>query len=288
MKKALILFFGLLCINTVFSQSEPKTAKEYLDRGINFVKQEEWLDALTDFSKAIELDPKLARAYFARGVVYNLTAQSNDDRQKALVDFKEALNIDPNINVAADIYVDIAGIYANFNELAWTYGYAKVALAIDPSNANAQHLIDIMNKENSSIAKNFERRLEREKLFESLNYKELRLSELEQNIRYTTKDGKGFGVEAYVGDHDRISPVESFTLFEEQPGEQPWYNNYKISLNANGWHKNHPEKIEPDKKYKIYIDVLKGDSGFYYGFVTKIEGVPSFGEIIAAILESKK
>ena len=45
----------------------PKSAKAYNNRGIAYGGLEQFDKAILDFTKAIELDPKLADAYFNRG-----------------------------------------------------------------------------------------------------------------------------------------------------------------------------------------------------------------------------
>jgi tetratricopeptide (TPR) repeat protein len=54
--------------------------------------------AISDYNKAIELDPKLAGAYSNRGYVY----VHKQDKNHAIADFRKALSLDPNHNGARE------------------------------------------------------------------------------------------------------------------------------------------------------------------------------------------
>ena len=63
MKKILILI--LLSLTSVsFSQ----TKREYFDNGFKKIQSGKFQDGISDFSKAIRLDPKFSQAYFGRGI----------------------------------------------------------------------------------------------------------------------------------------------------------------------------------------------------------------------------
>jgi tetratricopeptide (TPR) repeat protein len=62
--------------------------------------------AITNFSEAIRLDPKLVTAYNNRGLVY----YEKHELDKAIADFNEAIRLDPKLTSAyghrADAYED--------------------------------------------------------------------------------------------------------------------------------------------------------------------------------------
>src|SRR5436190_1431713 len=72
----------------VFGQT-PQTAAEYLKRGIAYQEDKKYLPALDDFNKAIELDPKLAEAYYHRGMVQL-------EKEKAIADYSKAIELKPD------------------------------------------------------------------------------------------------------------------------------------------------------------------------------------------------
>jgi len=71
-----------------------QTAEDYLKKGIDHYENDlNWTQAMSDFNKAIELDPRSAKAYMYRGAVQN-------DNAQALADFNKAIGIDPNYSEA--------------------------------------------------------------------------------------------------------------------------------------------------------------------------------------------
>jgi len=49
--------------------------------------------AITDYSKAIELDPKFAKAYYNRSYAYD----SINQQDRAVEDFNKAIELDPRL-----------------------------------------------------------------------------------------------------------------------------------------------------------------------------------------------
>src|SRR5262245_39243645 len=54
---------------------EPKTAREYYDRGVAYASEQAFDEALADFSDAIRLDPKMTDALKARAHVFGAREQ---------------------------------------------------------------------------------------------------------------------------------------------------------------------------------------------------------------------
>ena len=64
------LLILLLAFPGVVAQNQlPRTAEEYLERGLAEYKSGRLADSLDDFHKAIELDPELSSVYYHRGIV---------------------------------------------------------------------------------------------------------------------------------------------------------------------------------------------------------------------------
>ena len=64
----------------------------YCKRGEAYYQLKEYQQALTDFNRALELDPDYTWAYHSRGRVYDALKEY----QQAIVDFNHMLEIDPN------------------------------------------------------------------------------------------------------------------------------------------------------------------------------------------------
>jgi hypothetical protein len=69
-----------------------KNAEAYHNYGNELLKQQRYDEALAQFNRAIDLDDSNANTYFNMGVCY----EQLGDRLKALVNYKKALNLEPD------------------------------------------------------------------------------------------------------------------------------------------------------------------------------------------------
>ena len=83
---------------------DPKSAKAYFARGLAYLVLEQFDKAIADYTKAIELDPKLALAYNNRGGAYWVLKQYD----KAINDYTKAIEIDPK---SAEAYGNRGFVY---------------------------------------------------------------------------------------------------------------------------------------------------------------------------------
>lgn len=74
------------------ADSAKNIARAYYHRGNAYGAKEMYDRAISDHSKAIELDPELLNAYRMRGLIRGLTG----DYAQAMVDFDKALALSPN------------------------------------------------------------------------------------------------------------------------------------------------------------------------------------------------
>jgi tetratricopeptide (TPR) repeat protein len=73
-----------------------RIAKVYYNRGLAYGKKGQYDNAISDNNKAIELNPKYAWAYYNRGLAYSNKGQLD----KAISDYTKAIEIDPMIDRA--------------------------------------------------------------------------------------------------------------------------------------------------------------------------------------------
>ncbi len=76
---------------TVAIVLNPRHARAYCERGAIKCEGYDFAEAIDDFSRAIELDPKYALAYCERGVVFF----HGDDYDKAIADLSKAIELNP-------------------------------------------------------------------------------------------------------------------------------------------------------------------------------------------------
>lgn len=72
-------------------QQQNRNAEFYGKRGTEFGKKGQFDKALSDFNKAIEINPRDPRSYNNRGITYNIMHQFD----KAISDFNKAIEINP-------------------------------------------------------------------------------------------------------------------------------------------------------------------------------------------------
>jgi len=75
----------------IAAQSEQEDAKAHNDRGISYFQSRKFSEAISEFTKVIELDPKDALAYFWRGRSYATLGQYS----QAISDLTKSIELDP-------------------------------------------------------------------------------------------------------------------------------------------------------------------------------------------------
>ncbi len=86
MRRLIILGSIILGILFTNENSIAQTPRKYLKIGNNFFKKQNYADAITQYSKAIALNPNFVKAYIARATVY----EKIDSTKKAAIDYRRA------------------------------------------------------------------------------------------------------------------------------------------------------------------------------------------------------
>ncbi|MDR2922895.1 MAG: tetratricopeptide repeat protein [Treponema sp.] len=97
------LIFGLLGCTSLSMLSdiantavkEKETAETHFERGEEFAEQEKWQDAVSEYTKAIELNPGFAAAYRERAFSLIKSSNGRGIREKAEADCNKAIELDP-------------------------------------------------------------------------------------------------------------------------------------------------------------------------------------------------
>jgi lipoprotein NlpI len=89
----LIIVFSILfsCATTPKGQQRSSEAKAYLNRGYYFTSKRQYDEAISDYTKALEINPRYIEAYNNRG----LACASKGQYDNAISDYNEALKINP-------------------------------------------------------------------------------------------------------------------------------------------------------------------------------------------------
>jgi tetratricopeptide (TPR) repeat protein len=103
-----------------------QSAQDFADIGYSAMQKQDYNVGLTNFSKAIQADPKKAWFYHNRAVCYDAL----EKYQNAIADFTKALSIEKT----ADSYNGIGITYTNLNNFNEAIKNFKLALILDKTN----------------------------------------------------------------------------------------------------------------------------------------------------------
>jgi len=108
----------------------PKLAEAYNNRGIAYDKLGQHTRAMSDYNKAIELNPKDAMAYNNRGTAYTQLGEYT----KALSDFTKAIEFNPKL---AEAYNNRGFAYTNLGQFNQAISDYNKAIELNPKLAEA-------------------------------------------------------------------------------------------------------------------------------------------------------
>jgi DNA-binding winged helix-turn-helix (wHTH) protein/Tfp pilus assembly protein PilF len=133
---AIALLEGAVALDPGFARAYADLAAAYVTR-LTFVAPEETGDleqkAFAAAEKALSLDPDLAEAYLARGDLL-WTHTHHFAHERAAQEFRRAIELSPNSDQA---HRRLARVYVHVGFFEEALEHAAVALAVNPSNAQA-------------------------------------------------------------------------------------------------------------------------------------------------------
>jgi tetratricopeptide (TPR) repeat protein len=119
----IVIFFLFSCASTQQKQDESRDAKFYNNRGAAYGEKGQYDQAISDFNKAIEINPRYNKAYNNRGIVYRLKGQYD----QAISDFNKAIVINP---LDAEAYNNLAWLFATAKAPGFRNGKKAVELGL--------------------------------------------------------------------------------------------------------------------------------------------------------------
>ncbi len=112
------------------SELDPRYASVYSNRGITYRRLQKYEQALTNFNFAIDLDPHEPMVYNNRGIAY----QSIEQYPKALLDFSRAIELNPQLVQA---YHNRGSVYNRLHQYKQALADFEQAIRLDPNYASA-------------------------------------------------------------------------------------------------------------------------------------------------------
>jgi len=91
-KNLLIVTFILLCGMSLYISCSGKTAEYYIDKGYEYIQENNYEMAIQNFTEAIRLDPNYYLAYSWRGLIYYF----EDKLDEAIIDFDQSIRLNPS------------------------------------------------------------------------------------------------------------------------------------------------------------------------------------------------
>jgi tetratricopeptide (TPR) repeat protein len=113
------------------SAINPAQSMDFYTIGLAYLCKRDYDHAITDFSKAIDLDPKFAVAYDSRGFVY---ANHKKDYDRAIVDLDKAIELDPKF---ANAYTHRGLAHAGKKNYDRAFADHNRAIELDPKSTSA-------------------------------------------------------------------------------------------------------------------------------------------------------
>jgi tetratricopeptide (TPR) repeat protein len=132
---------GIIVLAVLTSCGGGKESPEkYMQAGFIHFQKQEYDQAIANFQKAVELEPKAAAGYNMLGMAYRFKANQLGVpglREKEIAAFQKALEADPKYWVAM---INLGSTYYHQGEKAKATPLFKKALALNPQHPEKQQL----------------------------------------------------------------------------------------------------------------------------------------------------
>jgi len=129
--KIVEMWLGLLvCLLVTGCKDKSAAAIDHYDRGEAHYENGQYDQAFSELTKAIEIDPKLARAYVIRGMAYN----DKDKFDLSIADFTKVIELTPT---DAHAYISRGMAYGNKGAYDPAIADYSKAIEIDPTATDA-------------------------------------------------------------------------------------------------------------------------------------------------------
>jgi tetratricopeptide (TPR) repeat protein len=122
----MIVFTGTLLISGCPSKQDAA----HVDRANAYAEKGQYDQAISEYTKAIELNPMYAKAYYNRGHTYD----KQDQHDEAISDFTEAIELNP---MYAKAYNSLGAIYAEKGQYDQAISNCTKAIELNPKAAYA-------------------------------------------------------------------------------------------------------------------------------------------------------
>jgi TolB-like protein/Tfp pilus assembly protein PilF len=139
---AISLLERAVTLDPTFARAHAELAHAYTVRLFYFAPEEkQWEEkAFVAIEKALELNPDLAEAHFARGFLL-WTPSNHFPHEQAIQAYRRALDVNPNLEEA---HQELGVIYLHIGLLQKAMEEAQKALALNPTNTSARYRMGVI------------------------------------------------------------------------------------------------------------------------------------------------
>ncbi|MBM3187922.1 MAG: tetratricopeptide repeat protein [Chloroflexi bacterium] len=127
---AIVVIAVILGLNALLTRRSGDDALAYVSAGEQALRNRDYDRALTEYERAVTVDPKASEAQIALGVLYEMKGRTAD-ANKALAAARELLGNE------LDYLLALARAYQTAGQLDQALAQAEAALALDPNSAQA-------------------------------------------------------------------------------------------------------------------------------------------------------
>ncbi len=113
-----------------YAREEQPAGTGFYNRGVEYGKESKLSKAISYFTKAIKINPKMRDAYYSRGYAYGEQGKFT----QAIADYSKAIEIGPNY---AEVYYNRGTIYIKQNNFTQAISDFTKAIEIEPNYADA-------------------------------------------------------------------------------------------------------------------------------------------------------
>jgi tetratricopeptide (TPR) repeat protein len=131
----LILLLGTIII-WVMRERKVDTVKEWSEIGIKALTAKQYDEAITEFKKAIKINPNYADAHNYLGLAYSKKGMLD----KAISEYKKAIKIKPDYALA---HLNLGVVYDNKGMVDEAISEYKIAISINPDFAFAPYALGL-------------------------------------------------------------------------------------------------------------------------------------------------
>lgn len=125
---------------------EPNNARVHYWIGMAYHLHSNFIVAIDEYEKAIEMNPHFPEPHFNLGCIYHI---SLGNLRPAIIEYKKAIEVNPNY---LEAHLNLGSVYHHQGDLTGAIKEFKAVLTLDPSHAGAQSRLELAHQRQNESA----------------------------------------------------------------------------------------------------------------------------------------